>query len=84
MEKEIIMSNIEGLANAAFQLGVNCDTKDKYYFEQREKRQKKKVFALIENLLNAGETIDNLLEAINHLNDLLKIRNDEISKLRGI
>ena len=84
MNEEQMKMEIEGLANAAFQLGVNCNTKDKDYFVQREDRQKNKVFALIENLLNAEETTDNLMSTINHLNDLLRLRDAEISKLRGI
>jgi len=35
-------------------------------------------------IAEGNETTDNLMSTINHLNDLLKIRNDEISKLRGI
>jgi len=38
----------------------------------------------IDRLYSQSETIDSLMSTINHLNDLLKIRNDEISKLRGI
>jgi len=38
----------------------------------------------LDRLYSQSETIDSLMSTINHLNDLLRLRDAEISKLRGI
>ena len=43
-----------------------------------------KLLNQIEVINAQQQTIDTLVESMNYLNDLLKLRNDEISKLRGI
>ena len=55
---------------------------------ERAKEQLRIITGLVDSLYSdiaeGNETIDNLMSTINYLNDLLKIRNAEISKLRGI